>query len=323
VLGAIEIVVFVALSITLIALAGSTNTLNAFTPLPWAHNQHGVSGVLAGTVIAFLAFTGFESAALLAEESRDPRRNAPRAITLAVIFIGFFFVLATYAGLAGFGFDAGKYLGDPNASPWFTLGSRAVGTAGKYLVELVVLNSLAANVAAGYTALARVTYAMGRAGALPAVFGQLSKRFRTPTLPIFAGAAISIGIASWSAYVYGAPSNSFYVIIAVASYCVLAAYIGVSIAVPFFYRRERPAEFNALRHVVIPVLAVLLLLAVLAAQIFTGERPHRFPGLLPQYLGAIFAGGWLLLGIIWLLVLRVRKPAALDAGERIYVEAPE
>jgi amino acid transporter len=327
-LGAIEVVVFIALSGFLINHAGSGNTLNAFTPATWDHNRGGLSGVLVGTVIAFLAFTGFESAALLAEESSNPRRNIPRAIFLAVICIGLFFVLAGYAGLAGYGFDRigtthgdpNTYLGDPSASPWFTLAQAVWGTPGKYIIQLVVLSSLAANVGAGYTALARVAYAMGRAGALPAAFGRLSRRFRTPALAIFAGALVSFAIAVWSALVYGAPPNSFYVIVDVAAYCVLLAYIGVSVAVPLFFRRERRSEFNVLRHVIIPAAAVLLLVGVLVAQFLTGEVPDHYPSLAPQYLGAFFFGGWLLLGLIWLVVLRARKPAALDAGERIYVE---
>ncbi|HEY7835105.1 MAG TPA: APC family permease [Ktedonobacterales bacterium] len=327
-LGAIEVVVFIALSGFLINHAGSGNTLNAFTPATWDHNRGGLSGVLVGTVIAFLAFTGFESAALLAEESSNPRRNIPRAIFLAVICIGLFFVLAGYAGLAGYGFDRigtthgdpNTYLGDPSASPWFTLAQAVWGTPGKYIIQLVVLSSLAANVGAGYTALARVAYAMGRAGALPAAFGRLSRRFRTPALAIFAGALVSFAIAVWSALVYGAPPNSFYVIVDVAAYCVLLAYIGVSVAVPLFFRRERRSEFNVLRHVIIPAAAVLLLVGVLVAQFLTGEVPDHYPSLAPQYLGAFFFGGWLLLGLIWLVVLRARKPAALDAGMRIYVE---
>jgi amino acid transporter len=329
VMGAVEIAVFVLLSIFLIAHPADGNTLQAVTPAMWDHGRGGLSGVLVGTVIGFLAFTGFESAVLLAEESSNPRRNIPRAIVLAVVLIGLFFVLASYAGLAGYGFqhigttrDPHSYLGD-SPTPWFTLAQRVWGGAGQYIIGLVVLNSLAANVAAGYTALGRVVFAMGRAGALPAWFGRVHKRYRTPTLAIALGALVSIGIAVWAAAVYGAPPNSFFLIVDVAAYSVLLAYIGVSLAVPFFYRRERHADFRAVRHLIVPLLAALLLVVVLLAQFFAAIPPDNYPGPLPQYLAAAIAGGWLLIGIVWLLVLRAKRPAALAAGERIYVEYAE
>src|SRR5262249_131628 len=129
-MGAIEVGAFVLLSLFLVAHAADGNTLRAFTPALWDHQRGGVSRLLVGPVIAFRFFAGFESAALLAEESRDPRRNVPRAIFLAVIGIGIFFVFASYAGLAGFGFqhigttsDTHSYLG-AQPTPWFVLATR-------------------------------------------------------------------------------------------------------------------------------------------------------------------------------------------------------
>jgi amino acid transporter len=327
VLGAIEIGVILLLSGFLIAHPADGNTLQAFTPAQWAHGRGGITGVLVGTVIGFLVFTGFESSAMLAEESRNPRRIVPRALLLSVVLIGLFFVVAAYAGLAGYGFNhigttraAGTYLGD-SPTPWFTLGQRAWGTSGKYITELVVLESLLANVAAGYTALSRLAFAMGRAGALPSWFGRAHRRFRTPTLALAVGTLLTIGIALWEAAVYGAPPNSFFLLVDTAAYFVLLAYIGVSLAVPFYYLRERRAEFSVLRHMTIPVASVLLLVVVLAAQFLFALPPDHYPGILPQYLGAMIAGGWLILGIVRLLVLRARNPQVLEAGERIYLES--
>jgi amino acid transporter len=326
VLGTIEVIVFVVLSAFLIANPADGNTLQAFTPTVWSHGRGGLSGVLVGAVIGVLSFTGFESAALLAEESRNPRKIIRPALLTAVVLIGIFFVLASYAGLAGYGFnhigtaaDPHSYLGD-SPTPWFTLGTKAWGKAGGYVVGLVVLNSLAANVGAGFTALSRVVFAMGRARALPSAFGMVHRRFRTPTLALFLGVLLTIGIAVWSAAVYGQPPNSFFVLVDTAAYCVLSTYVAVSLAVPFYYLRERREEFRALPHLVVPVLAALLLIGVLLAQFFAAIPPDNYPGLLPQYLGAIIAGGWLAFGMIWLVALRVWRPDALEAGERIYVE---
>ncbi|MEO7003514.1 MAG: APC family permease [Ktedonobacterales bacterium] len=328
VLGVIEVLVFTLLSILLIVNAHGNNTLLAFTPATWAHGRGGVSGVLVGAVIGVLSFAGFESAALLAEESKNPRKIIQPVLLLAVVVIGAFFVLASYAGLVGYNFNIGtvtdknSYLGAPG-TPWFNLGIQVWGHAGQYIIGLVILESLAANVAAGFTALSRVVYAMGRSGVLPSAFGRTNKRFRTPTLALLLTIPVIVGIAFWSETVYGAPPNSFYVIVDAAAYCVLSIYAVVSLATPVFFLRQRRSDFRVIPHLVIPVVAAVLLIIVLAAQLLTATTPTNYPGILPQYLGLIIAGGWLVIGIIWLLVLRVRKPEALEAGERIYVDTPQ
>lgn len=319
VLGAIEVLVFTVLSIFVVAHTASADTLTPFTPAQWG-DRGGLSGVLVGAVIGVLFFNGFESAVLLAEESRNPRKIVRPVLLVAVLFTGVVFILASYAGLAGFGFDSNAYLGDTSGSPWFTLGAQAWGTAGKYIVQLVVLNSLIANCLAGFTALSRVTFAMGRSGALPKVFGRVSRRFRTPTLALVLAVLASIGIALWCYSVYGDPPKSFQLLLNTSAFCVIVNFAAVSVAVPFFFLRRSRGEFRALPHLVAPALAVAILVIVLAAQFFTASTPDNWPGLLPQYLGAIIVGGWLVLGIIWLLALRLFRPSALEAGERVYGE---
>ena len=52
----------------------------------------GVSTLFLGAVFGFLSFAGFEAAATLGEESRQPRRDIPRAILGTAIFGGVYFI---------------------------------------------------------------------------------------------------------------------------------------------------------------------------------------------------------------------------------------
>src|SRR5207247_3070489 len=100
ILGTLEIIIFVALSFWLIVSAGSGNTAATFNPASSLQpGLGGWQGVLFGMIFAFLAFSGFESAAPLAEESQNPRRTVPRAILLAALCIGIFYVFCSYAGV--------------------------------------------------------------------------------------------------------------------------------------------------------------------------------------------------------------------------------
>src|SRR5206468_6168800 len=115
ILGAFEIAIFGALSIwMLLSNAGDLN-LQPFNP---THAQGDWSGVFKGMVFAILAFIGFEAAAPLGEEARNPRWAVPRAVVLSAIGIGIFYVVCSYAWVIGTGFDdfTAKTLAQPD--PW-------------------------------------------------------------------------------------------------------------------------------------------------------------------------------------------------------------
>ena len=54
-------------------------------------------------VFCLLAFVGFEAAAPLAEETRDPKRTIRRAVLLSAVLIGLFYIFNMYAATVYFG----------------------------------------------------------------------------------------------------------------------------------------------------------------------------------------------------------------------------
>src|ERR1035437_1648435 len=66
-------------------------------------NANGLGGVFYGMIFGVMTFMGFEAAATVAEETTNPRRSIPKAIWGAVIGIGIFFVVTTYAMSLGYG----------------------------------------------------------------------------------------------------------------------------------------------------------------------------------------------------------------------------
>src|SRR5438552_1044571 len=81
VLGAIEISIFVFISILLIINAGSRNTADVFIP----SGANGVQPAFQGMIFCLLAFIGFEAAAPLGEEAREPRRTIPKAVIWSTV----------------------------------------------------------------------------------------------------------------------------------------------------------------------------------------------------------------------------------------------
>jgi amino acid transporter len=129
-LGIFEIVVFVALAITLIVAAGGNNTLSVFAPN--TGNDKGWGSVFPGMIYAILAFIGFEAAAPLAEEAKNPRKTIPRAVILSALLIGLFYLFCYYAATVYFG---PSKMADPkngfalfnNSDPWSAMAQAVWG----------------------------------------------------------------------------------------------------------------------------------------------------------------------------------------------------
>jgi amino acid transporter len=313
ILGAIEIVVFVLLSIWLIVSAGSGNTAATFNPAsslesgPLLGNWQ---GILHGMIFAFLAFAGFESSAPLAEEAHDPRRTVPRAILSAAIVIGIFYVFCSYAGVVGWGFNKiSTYPADTN--PWGTLANKVWGPF-SFIAILAILNSALANSNAGVNAATRVLYAMGRVKTLPGALAHINIRFRTPDIAIIFTMIVGVVFTLWPGFVYG-PGNAFALLGTIITILILVVYMAACLSVPFFYSREHPNEFNVVRHVVVPVIPFIVLIFPIIAQFYPAPA-------FPLSLAGPICAGWFVLGLIVVTYLSLSAPQSLEASNKVYLE---
>ncbi|MFL5629009.1 MAG: APC family permease [Ktedonobacteraceae bacterium] len=311
VLGAIEITVFVLLSIWLIATAGNGNTAATFNPASSLESGlGGWQGILHGVIFAFLAFAGFESSAPLAEEAHNPRRTVPRAILLAAISVGVFYVFCSYAGVVGWGFDKiSTYSANPD--PWGTMASRVWGPFA-FIAILAILNSALANANAGVNAASRVLFAMGRTDTLPGPLAHVNERFRTPDVAIIFTMIVGVVFTLWPGFAYGT-STAFGLLGIIITILILLVYMATCLSVPFFYRREHRDEFNVLRHVVLPLVPFIVLIFPIYAQ-FVPAPPA------PLNLAAPICVAWFVLGLIIVLFLSLRAPAALAKSSKVYID---
>ena len=95
----LEIISVTAVGIVLITVLvknGFTGEVSQFT-------LKGLSfdGVTFGIVLAVLGFVGFESAASLGAEARDPHRAIPRAVLGSAVLVGILYVVAAYTMVVG------------------------------------------------------------------------------------------------------------------------------------------------------------------------------------------------------------------------------
>ena len=142
--------------------------------------------------IAF-AFTGLELVSAMSEEVRDPRRTLPRAVFGAGALIALMYIAGTFAILALL--PAADV--DPQSGVFsaITVGSVAlrIGFLGILAAVLVTVGN-AGGVGSTVAGIARVPFVVGIDRYLPAAFGKIHPRWKTPYVSILVQASLSGGI---------------------------------------------------------------------------------------------------------------------------------
>jgi APA family basic amino acid/polyamine antiporter len=163
------------------------------------------SQFLVAIPVAMIAYTGLETISNLAEETRDPPRDVPRAFTWVAVAVFVIYLTLPFVALSALPVEqvGGEFetkLGLPPEEGGFQndpiLGVvDNLGLTGAFLDGLeIYVGILAATILfiatnAGVIGASRITYAMATYRQLPEVFRRLHPRFKTPwlSLVVFAG----------------------------------------------------------------------------------------------------------------------------------------
>lgn len=270
----------------------------------------GVVGV--AVIYAFSSFLGFEGTAIYAEEAAEPRRTIPRATYAAVAVVGVFYVLTTWALLAGAGVDeaAGIAAQDPGGFV-FALSDRFVGSASTDVLNVLIVTSSFAAVLAFHNAAARYFYALARDGFLPAPLARTHPRWHSPYVAgmvhvtvlalIVAGFAIAglDPLTNLSTAMTGFGAVGLMSLLAITSLAVLA----------FFWRRgERGWAVTVAPALATAGLTAATVLALVNYPSLTGSTSDVINNLPWLHLVVIAAG----IGVaLWMRANRPRRYAAM------------
>ena len=169
------------LALVIIAKGGENGlTLSMFNPNETSVFGVTGGGVLGGILLGILLFVGFEAAASIGEEAKDPHRAIPRALIGTVAVAAVFFVVMAYAFSVGYGKVAvskGAWAFSP--APVSEMATKYVGSWFATILELVVILDALALALAICVMIGRGFFALGRDGLLPRVFAKTS-RYDTP-----------------------------------------------------------------------------------------------------------------------------------------------
>lgn len=196
-------------------------------------------------MLVIYAYVGFESGLVPAGESRNPQRDMPRALLIALAVATVLYVLVQVAtqrlvpGLAA------------SERPVVEAGEALLGPIGAWLVVFAIVASVGGNLLGSMFSTSRITYRLALDAQLPVAFARIHPRHGTPW--------VSILVYGGAAFVLAA-TGSFAWLAVLSVFTRLLIYIVCIAAMPRVHAAsdEPTARIRLPGGPLIPVLAILV-----------------------------------------------------------------
>lgn len=199
-------------------------SLQPFNP---SNSLKGWGGIGFGMIYGFSGFAGFEGAAALGFETRNPRKGIPRAVLWSLIGAGIFYLFITYALAIGYGTKgATAWAGSP--APLAAILTKFMGPNWASAVEAMVAVSGFSSGLGLVTLSTRVLHGMSLRGMAPALLRREHPRFRSPTVGVVFVCAVAailgtvLGLVEGSTTLIGFMAG-FNTLVLIAVYAAIAA----------------------------------------------------------------------------------------------------
>jgi amino acid transporter len=256
-----------------------------------------MGGVFSALPFVIFCFVGFESAATLAKESHNPRRNIPIAVIGCAAFAGIFFTLMAYFMVFGIGDDAAA-LGK-SAAPFGDVAVKAGLGWASAVVYLAAIICVFACALACVNAASRLMFSMGKYQFLHGSLGLVHDTHQTPHRAILLCGGL-LALISLAMVPLGF-LDAFGYAGTIASYGFVVVYLALCLVAPLDLKKS--GEMLP-RHVVMGVLGAALMSFVIIGSVY--PQPEYPYNILPiPFVGYMFAGA------IWFAALKIRSPDLL------------
>jgi amino acid transporter len=250
----------------------------------------------AALLLIFM-FGGYDVVPVPAGEAKDPRHHVPFALVTTIVVVTVVFALAQAVVMSVLPTVTSS------VTPIADAAALLMGGGGALLIGIGSVVSMTGNNAGQVLSASRMLFALAEQRQLPAFFGKVHPRFRTPANAVVFTSAVALVLAL---------SGSFVTLAAASAIARLITYVGVS-AATLLLRRDRfsgivkPATFRIRFGPLVPVLSILVSLAIL------------FGATQEQLLGGAAA---LIVGAILFFLSRNARDADLQATPRATVPPP-
>lgn len=214
-----------------------------------------MTSVASSALLLIFAFGGYEVVPVPAGEAKDPRTAVPFALIMTIVIVAFVTILVQIVALG-----VHPTLETSLKTPLAEAAGLFLGPFGAALLTAGVLVSTSGNNLGQALSGSRNLFALAEQRDLPQFFGYVHPRFRTP--------AAAIGVTAGVALVLGL-SGTFVTLAAASAISRLLVYVAtcaslVRLRNADFSGTLRPATFTVPFGPVIPAVAILISLTILA-----------------------------------------------------------
>ncbi|MGP9529488.1 amino acid permease [Glutamicibacter sp. AOP5-A2-18] len=242
----VMVLVKIAILIFFVIVAFTAFDAGNFAPLL----PMGAAGVTGAASMVFFSYIGFDAASTAGEEAKNPQRDLPRAIMIAMMLVTAIYVLVAVAAIGARQWD------------WFATSEAALVqivseiTGQKWLVLAFALASVIAIISVVLTTLygqTRILLSMGRDGLVPKFFAKVSPKTHTPVVGTWVTGLVVAIAAALIPLGQLAEATSIGTLFAFAL-------VGVSV---MYLRKTQPATPRTFRVPLYPVTPILGIAACL------------------------------------------------------------
>lgn len=243
----------------------------------------------AAVLLLIYAYVGFEAAVIPAGETKDPKKNVPFALLVALGFCALLFLIIQIVSIGTLP-DLAQ-----STTPLADAAGKFMGGFGAIFIGIGALVSILGNLNGGFLAASRIPFAMAEQNEMPQILGKTHEKFKTPYVSIILTAIVILILTIQS---------SFFTAVTIATVTRLLVYATTCAALPVFRRRKDipKAEFFVPFGIIAAVLSLALIVWLLAGVDF---RKEGMPILIAVGIGLI----------LYVIQRFTRKSATSEAPE--------
>ena len=239
-------------------------------PQAFALGPRPATGAFSQSVLLLIyAFSGFEMAAIPAGEVKDPKKNVPHALLIAIGVVAFLYILVQVVCVGTFPELA------LSQKPLADAGMHFMGAAGGAIISAGAIISITGNLNIVLLSGSRVPFAMAEQQQLPSFIGSVHRRFATPYVAILITAAVMMLLTL---------NSSFVAALTISAIARLVTYGATCLSLPVFRRRKNapPAAFKLHGGTLIAVMSLIL-----AAWLLTSARKEALAATIAAAVGLL------------------------------------
>jgi APA family basic amino acid/polyamine antiporter len=143
---------------------------------------NGFKGLIEGGILIFFSYIGFQGIARLAEETKDPEKNIPKAIIYSLLITTIIYILVAVSAVSIVPWQELA----TSKGPLALVAQYVLGENSIFILSIIALFSTFNTALVMLLSGSRLLFGIGERKAIPKIFTSVLKRFKTPWVAIIA-----------------------------------------------------------------------------------------------------------------------------------------